>query len=90
MECRLKPLIPSYINMSVVCMQNCENSFVRQMFVLVSVRSTYCTCKRALYRMCDSKRGQSYRASTRNFQHVCVNECMCVRIYVCKRVSIRI
>jgi hypothetical protein len=46
--------------------------------------------KRLLSRTCDLKRGQSHRANTRNFKHVCVNECMCVCIYAYKRVSIRL
>jgi hypothetical protein len=74
------------------------NAKLRKFLRASNVRSCKCAfnllfvqaCKRALYRTCDSKRGQSCRASIRNFQHVFVKECMCVRIYVCKCVSIRI
>jgi hypothetical protein len=48
-------------------------------------------CKLVLNRTCNSKRWHScHRAGTRNLQHVCVNECMSVRICACKRVSIRL
>jgi hypothetical protein len=74
------------------------NAKLSKLLLASNVRSCKCAfnllyvqaCKRLLSRTCDLKRGQSCRASTRNFQHVCVNECMCVRIYACKRVSIRL
>jgi hypothetical protein len=74
------------------------NAKLRKFLRASNVRSCKCAfnllyvqaCKRALNRTCDSNLGQSCRASTRNFQQFCVNKCMCVRIYVCKRVSIRV
>jgi hypothetical protein len=63
-------------------MQNCVNAFVRQILYVQA-------SKLVLKRTCDSKRGHSYHsASTRNFQHVCVNEFMSVLICACMRVSI--